>query len=58
MGKRILVAVIFVPLIFVVLYGVAPSWPVVLPIAVFTAALSPASLWAARQVSRRFTLPE
>lgn len=31
---------------------------VVLPIAVFTAALSPASLWAARWVNRRFALPE
>lgn len=31
---------------------------VVLPIAVFTAALSPLSLWAARWVHRRFALPE
>ena len=34
MGKRILVAVVFVPVIFLVLYGVAPAWPVALPIAV------------------------
>lgn len=32
MLKRILVAVVFVPLIFLVLFWVAPSWPVILPI--------------------------
>ena len=34
MGKRILVAVIFIPVIFLVLYGVSPVYPVVLPVAV------------------------
>ena len=34
MGKRILVAVIFVPLIFLVLFWASPQWPVVLPIAI------------------------
>ena len=38
MGKRILVAVIFVPVIFLVLFWASPRWPVILPIAV--AALS------------------
>ena len=32
MGKRILVAVIFIPLIFVVLYGISPQYPIVLPV--------------------------
>ena len=36
----------------------ARYFEVVLPIAVFTAALSPTSLWAARQVNRRFALPD
>ena len=36
----------------------ARYFEVVLPIAVFTAALSPASLWAARWVNRRFALPD
>ncbi len=34
MGKRILVAVIFVPLIFVLLFVVSPIWPVALPIVI------------------------
>ena len=36
----------------------ARYFEVVLPIAVFTAALSPVSLWAARRVNRRFALPD
>lgn len=34
MGKRILVAVVFIPVIFLVLFGLAPQFPVVLPAAV------------------------
>ena len=34
MGKRIMVAVIFIPLLAVVIYGVSPVYPVVLPILV------------------------
>ena len=34
MGKRILVSVIFVPIIFLVLFGIAPTYPLVLPILV------------------------
>lgn len=34
MGKRILVAVIFIPLIFVLLFVVSPIWPVALPITI------------------------
>ena len=38
MGKRIMVAVIFIPLLVVLIYGVSPAYPVVLPILI--AALS------------------
>lgn len=34
MGKRVLVAVIFVPVIFIVLYVASPAFPVVLPIVI------------------------
>lgn len=34
MGKRVLVAVIFIPVIFVILYGVSPAFPIALPIAI------------------------
>ena len=34
MGKRIVVAVVFIPVIFLVLFGLAPQFPVVLPAAV------------------------
>ena len=34
MGKRILVAVIFVPLIFLVIFWASPQWPVILPVAI------------------------
>lgn len=32
MGKRVMVAVIFIPLLLAAIYGVSPVWPVVLPI--------------------------
>ena len=38
MGKRIMVAVIFIPLLVVLIYGISPTYPVVLPILI--AALS------------------
>ncbi|NCE64252.1 phosphatidate cytidylyltransferase [Pseudoflavonifractor sp. 524-17] len=34
MGKRVLVAVIFIPLIFVILFGVSPVYPIVIPAAI------------------------
>lgn len=34
MGKRILVAVVFVPLIFIVLFWISPVFPVILPIVI------------------------
>ena len=38
MGKRVLVAVIFIPLLLAAIYGVSPVWPIILPIII--AALS------------------
>ena len=34
MGKRILVAVIFIPLLLIAFYVISPVWPVILPIIV------------------------
>ena len=38
MGKRVLVAVIFIPLLLAAIYGISPVWPIILPIII--AALS------------------
>ena len=34
MGKRFMVAVIFIPLLLVLIYVISPVWPMILPVAI------------------------